>query len=146
MGGSVTHTFNWPLDPATYGGSFLYHYNENLVSVGFVVGLDYHNPYLNPYKEFQRWKHHPDIVDVFQGGECLSYGARAISEGGYQSVPKLFCPGAAIVGDSAGFLNVPKIKGTHTAMNALTNPPGCMTSCTVFAISVLPSSTACLWA
>jgi len=116
--GSVTHTFNWPLDPATYGGSFLYHYDENLVSVGFVVGLDYHNPYLNPYKEFQRWKQHPDIVETFRGGECLSYGARAISEGGYQSVPKLYCPGAAIVGDSAGFLNVPKIKGTHTAMKS----------------------------
>jgi len=116
--GSITHTCNWPLDPQTYGGSFLYHWGDNLVSAGFVVGLDYENPYLNPYREFQRWKHHPDIVDVFKGGECISYGARAISEGGFQSIPKLYFPGGAIIGDSAGFLNVPRIKGTHTAMKS----------------------------
>ena len=109
---------SWPLDNETYGGSFLYHWGENLVSAGFVIGLDYKNPYLNPYKEFQRWKHHPSIVKTFEGGNCISYGARAISEGGYQSIPKLYFPGGAMIGDSAGFLNVPRIKGTHTAMKS----------------------------
>merc|ERR1711974_263372 len=105
-------------DEQTYGGSFLYHWGNNLVSTGFVIGLDYKNPYLNPYREFQKWKHHPEIIDTFIGGTCISYGARAISEGGYQSVPKLYFPGGAMIGDSAGFLNVPRIKGTHTAMKS----------------------------
>jgi len=116
--GKVVHTMNWPLDNETYGGSFLYHWGDNLVSTGFVIGLDYKNPYLNPYKEFQRWKHHEAVVDLFKGGRCISYGARAISEGGYQSIPKLYFPGGALIGDSAGFLNVPKIKGTHAAMKS----------------------------
>lgn len=102
----------------TYGGSYLYHWGENLVSVGYVVGLDYKNPYLNPYQTFQTWKHHPSIAPLFQNGTCISYGARAITEGGFQSIPKFYFPGGAIVGDSAGFLNVPRIKGTHTAMKS----------------------------
>lgn len=116
--GKVVHTMGWPLDWHTYGGSFLYHLQDELVSLGFVVGLDYANPYLNPYREFQRFKHHPLIEQVLNGGECISYGARAVTEGGYQSVPKLVFPGGALIGCSAGFLNVPKIKGTHTAMKS----------------------------
>ncbi|OWY37973.1 electron transfer flavoprotein-ubiquinone oxidoreductase [Xenophilus sp. AP218F] len=116
--GSVTHTVGWPLDTATYGGSFLYHLEDNLVAVGFVVGLDYQNPYLSPFEEFQRFKTHPAIKGVFEGGRRVSYGARALAEGGIQSLPKLTFPGGALVGDTAGFLNVPKIKGTHTAMKS----------------------------
>ena len=114
--GQIMHSVGWPLDAQTYGGSFLYHLENNQVAVGFVVGLDYANPHLSPFEEFQRFKTHPAIRDVFEGGRRISYGARALSEGGYQSLPKLTFPGGLLVGDTAGFLNVPKIKGTHTAM------------------------------
>ncbi|HSF47178.1 MAG TPA: electron transfer flavoprotein-ubiquinone oxidoreductase [Burkholderiales bacterium] len=116
--GLVTHTVGWPLDRRTYGGSFLYHLENNQVAVGFVIGLDYDNPYLSPYDEFQRFKTHPAIRATFEGGRRVSYGARALSEGGWQSIPKLTFPGGMLVGDTAGFLNVPKIKGTHTAMKS----------------------------
>jgi electron-transferring-flavoprotein dehydrogenase len=116
--GLVVHTVGWPLDRATYGGSFLYHLENNQVAVGFVVGLDYSNPYLNPFEEFQRFKTHPAIGRTFEGGRRIAYGARALSEGGLQSLPKLTFPGGMLVGDTAGFLNVPKIKGTHTAMKS----------------------------
>lgn len=116
--GSIQHTLGWPLDTQTYGGSFLYHMKPNYVLIGMVVGLDYKNPYLNPYKEFQRLKHHPAMKKHIEGGECVSYGARVINEGGFQSIPKLTAPGAVLVGCSAGFVNVPKIKGTHTAMKS----------------------------
>ena len=116
--GLVVHTTGWPLDARTYGGSFLYHLEDRLVGVGFVVGLDYENPYLSPYEEFQRFKTHPEIRGTFEGGRRIAYGARAISEGGFQSLPKLTFPGGLLVGDTAGFLNVPKIKGTHTAMKS----------------------------
>ncbi|HET7680887.1 MAG TPA: electron transfer flavoprotein-ubiquinone oxidoreductase [Xanthobacteraceae bacterium] len=114
--GLVQHSFGWPLDNGTGGGSFLYHYGENLVSVGFVVHLNYQNPYLSPFDEFQRFKTHPLIRDTFAGGKRLSYGSRALTEGGYQSVPKLTFPGGALVGCAAGFMNVPRIKGSHNAM------------------------------
>ncbi|KAK7234746.1 electron transfer flavoprotein dehydrogenase [Aureococcus anophagefferens] len=116
--GLVQHTLGWPLDAATYGGTFLYHMAPNLVQVGLVVGLDYANPHLSPYKEFQRLKHHPKIARYLEGGEPVAYAARVINEGGLQSVPRLSFPGGALVGCSAGFLNVPKIKGTHTAMKS----------------------------
>ena len=116
--GLVIHTTGWPLDSRTYGGSFLYHLEGNQVAVGFVVGLDYENPYLSPYEEFQRFKTHPEIRGFFEGGRRIAYGARAINEGGFQSLPKLTFPGGLLVGDTAGFLNVPKIKGTHTAMKS----------------------------
>ncbi len=116
--GTITHTVGWPVDTATYGGSFMYHLEDNQVVVGYVVGLDYTNPYLSPFEEFQRFKTHPAIKSVFEGGRRLSYGARALSEGGIQSLPKLTFPGGLLVGDTAGFLNVPKIKGTHTAMKS----------------------------
>ena len=114
--GLVVHSQGWPLDSRTGGGSFLYHYGENLVAVGFVVHLNYENPHLSPYDEFQRFKTHPAIRDTFAGGKRLAYGARAINEGGLQSVPKLAFPGGALVGCAAGFLNVPRIKGSHNAM------------------------------
>ena len=114
--GLVQHTFGWPLDNRTGGGSFLYHYEENLVSVGFVVHLNYGNPYLAPFEEFQRFKTHPLVRDTFAGGKRLAYGARAITEGGWQSVPKLAFPGGALIGCAAGFVNVPRIKGTHSAV------------------------------
>jgi electron-transferring-flavoprotein dehydrogenase len=114
--GLVQHTFGWPLDNSTGGGSFLYHFDENLVSVGFVVHLNYSNPYLSPYEEFQRFKTHPLVRDTFAGGKRLAYGARALTEGGYQSVPKLTFPGGALIGCDAGFMNVPRIKGSHNAM------------------------------
>src|SRR6202007_1587049 len=104
------------LDSTTGGGSFLYHYDDNLVSVGFVVHLNYRNPYLSPFEEFQRFKTHPLVRDTFEGGKRISYGARAITEGGWQSIPKLTFPGGALIGCAAGFVNVPKIKGSHTAM------------------------------
>ncbi|KAK4887625.1 hypothetical protein RN001_003896 [Aquatica leii] len=118
--GRVEHTVGWPLDRKTYGGSFLYHLNEPtpVIAVGFVVGLDYSNPYLSPFKEFQRFKLHPSIKHYFEGGSRIGYGARAIVEGGFQSLPKLTFPGGCLVGCSAGFLNVPKIKGTHNAMKS----------------------------
>ena len=116
--GKVVHTIGWPLDARTYGGSWLYHLGGNRMSVGFVVGLDYENPYLSPFEEMQRFKTHPAMRPLFEGGRRIAYGARALSEGGFQSIPKLVFPGGAIVGDAAGFLNVPKIKGTHTAMKS----------------------------
>ncbi len=114
--GLVQHSFGWPLDMKTGGGSFLYHLEDNLVAVGFVVHLNYKNPYLFPFEEFQRFKTHPTIAPTFEGGKRLSYGARAITEGGYQSVPKLSFPGGALIGCSAGFVNVPRIKGSHNAV------------------------------
>jgi len=116
--GATLHTIGWPLKSDTYGGSFLYHSENNQVSIGFVIGLDYRNPHLSPFEEFQRFKNHPSIRPIFEGGKRVSYGARAISEGGLQSIPKLTFPGGLLVGDTAGFLNVPKIKGTHTAMKS----------------------------
>ena len=116
--GTVWHSVGWPLSTDTYGGSFLYHLNGNQVAVGYVVGLDYSNPHLSPFEEFQRFKTHPAVRDVFEGGRRVSYGARALNEGGFQSVPKLTFPGGCLVGCTAGFLNVPKIKGTHTAMKS----------------------------
>ncbi|MBI1262627.1 MAG: NAD(P)-binding protein [Rhizobiales bacterium] len=114
--GLVQHTLGWPLDDATGGGSFLYHFGEDLVAVGFVVHLNYKNPYLSPFDEFQRYKQHPAIRDTFEGGKRIAYGARAITEGGLQSVPKLTFPGGALIGCAAGFVNVPRIKGSHNAM------------------------------
>ncbi len=114
--GLVQHSFGWPLDMKTGGGSFLYHLEDNMVAVGFVLHLNYKNPYLSPFEEFQRFKTHPAIKDVFEGGKRLSYGARAITEGGFQSVPKLSFPGGALIGCSAGFVNVPRIKGSHNAV------------------------------
>ncbi len=114
--GLVQHSFGWPLGMKTGGGSFLYHLEDNMVAVGFVVHLNYKNPYLFPFEEFQRFKTHPAIRGTFEGGKRLSYGARAITEGGYQSVPKLSFPGGALIGCSAGFVNVPRIKGSHNAV------------------------------
>ncbi|MFO1143008.1 MAG: electron transfer flavoprotein-ubiquinone oxidoreductase [Amaricoccus sp.] len=114
--GQVTHTMGWPLGANAGGGSFMYHLENNQVYVGFVVHLNYENPWLYPYMEFQRFKHHPLIAEVLKGGKRVAYGARAISEGGWQSVPKLTFPGGALIGDSAGFVNVPRIKGNHNAM------------------------------
>jgi electron-transferring-flavoprotein dehydrogenase len=114
--GKVVHTIGWPVDAKTYGGSFIYHMENNQVAVGYVVGLDYQNPHLSPFQEMQRFKTHPAIRPLFEGGKRVAYGARALSEGGFQSIPKLVFPGGALIGDTAGLLNVPKIKGTHTAM------------------------------
>ncbi len=114
--GLVQHSFGWPLDTRTGGGSFLYHFGDNYVAVGFVVHLNYENPTLSPFDEFQRFKTHPLIRDTFEGGKRISYGARAITEGGWQSVPKLVFPGGALLGCSAGFVNVPRIKGSHNAI------------------------------
>ncbi len=114
--GLVQHSFGWPLDSKTGGGSFLYHFGENLVSVGFVLHLNYKNPYLSPFEEFQRFKTHDAIRGIFEGGRRIGYGARAITEGGFQSVPKLVFPGGALVGCAAGLVNVPRIKGSHNAM------------------------------
>ena len=116
--GSILHTIGWPLSADTYGGSFVYHLENNQVAVGFVVGLDYSNPHLSPFEEFQRFKNHPAIRSTFEGGRRISYGARALSEGGFQSIPRLVFPGGVLVGDAAGFLNVTKIKGSHTAMKS----------------------------
>jgi len=116
--GQVTHTIGWPMNSRTYGGSWLYHWENNLVSIGFVVGLDYENPYLSPFEEFQRFKQHPSVRPLLKGGKRVSYGARALNEGGLQSLPRLTFPGGLLIGDTAGFLNVPKIKGNHTAMKS----------------------------
>lgn len=116
--GQIFHTFGWPLDTSTYGGSFVYHLENNQAYVGFVVALDYENPYLSPYDEFQKFKSHPMMREMLEGGKRVAYGARAINEGGFQSIPELVFPGGAVIGCSAGFLNVPKIKGTHTAMKS----------------------------
>jgi len=120
--GLVMHTYGWPLQKSfndkVYGGAFLYHMAPDKVLCGFVVGLDYENPYLSPYNTFQTWKHHPEVAKHLEGGECISYGARVLNEGGFYSIPKLTFPGGALVGCSAGFLNAFKIKGTHTAMKS----------------------------
>lgn len=116
--GLVMHTVGWPLDHKTYGGSFLYHWDQNRISVGLVVGLDYENPYMDPFAEMQRFKTHPAIKKIFENGKRIGYGARALVEGGLQSLPKLTFPGGMLIGDTAGFLNVPKIKGIHTAMKS----------------------------
>jgi electron-transferring-flavoprotein dehydrogenase len=116
--GLTMHTIGWPMKPDTYGGSFLYHFGENLMAYGFVVGLDYANPYLSPFQEMQRFKTHSAISPFFDGAKRISYGARALNEGGFQSLPKLNFPGGVLIGCAAGTLNVPKIKGTHTAMKS----------------------------
>lgn len=116
--GLCQHTIGWPMDSKTYGGSWIYHMENNMVSVGFVVGLDYKNPYLSPYEEMQRFKTHPAIAPLLEGGKRVSYGARSLVEGGFQSLPKLTFAGGLLIGDTAGFLNVPKIKGNHTAMKS----------------------------
>ena len=114
--GLVVHTAGWPMDGRTYGGSFMYHLENNQVAIGFVIGLDYENPHLSPFDEFQRFKTHPEIRRYLEGGKRVAYGARALNEGGFQSVPRLIFPGGALIGCAAGFLNVPKIKGSHNAM------------------------------
>jgi electron-transferring-flavoprotein dehydrogenase len=114
--GLVIHTQGWPLDSKTAGGGFIYHLENNQVAVGFVVALDYENPYLSPFEEMQRFKTHPAIAPMFEGGRRIAYGARAINEGGLQSIPKLIFPGGALIGCAAGFVNVPRIKGSHNAM------------------------------
>lgn len=116
--GLIMHSVGWPLDRKTYGGSFMYHWGKNFLSIGFVVGLDYENPYLNPYEEFQRFKTHPSIYSLLAKSRRIAYGARTLVEGGLQSLPKLTFPGGLIIGDAAGFLNVPKIKGIHNAMKS----------------------------
>ena len=116
--GLVMHTAGWPLDSETYGGSFLYHLEDNLVSVGFVIGLDYKNPFLSPYEEFQRFKTHPKVRPTFLDGRRIAYGARALNEGGLQSLPKMTFPGGVMIGCEAGTINMPKIKGSHTAMKS----------------------------
>ncbi|MGA0604553.1 electron transfer flavoprotein-ubiquinone oxidoreductase [Phenylobacterium sp. VNQ135] len=116
--GLAVHTLGWPLDDKTGGGSFMYHFGDNYVAVGFVVHLNYQNPWLSPFDEFQRWKHHPDVAKYFTGGKRIAYGARAISEGGLQSIPQLYFPGGLLMGDSAGFVNVPRIKGSHNAIKS----------------------------
>lgn len=116
--GDITHSMGYPLPKDVYGGAFMYHFGDNLVTLGLVVALDYENPWLSPYQEFQKMKQHPIYRDVLEGGKCISYGARALVEGGLQSIPKVIFPGGALVGDSAGFMNVPKVKGTHNAMKS----------------------------
>ncbi|MDB3955939.1 electron transfer flavoprotein-ubiquinone oxidoreductase [Alphaproteobacteria bacterium] len=116
--GSIMHSAGWPLENNVYGGSFLYHMEKNQISLGFVMGLDYENPYISPYQEFQKFKTHPKIKDILKNGRRIAYGARALNEGGFQSLPKLYFPGGALIGCEAGTLNVPKIKGSHTAMKS----------------------------
>jgi electron-transferring-flavoprotein dehydrogenase len=116
--GLTMHTIGWPMKSDTYGGSFIYHFGENLVAFGYVIGLDYTNPYLSPFQETQRFKTHPSISPFFEGGKRISYGARALNEGGFQSLPRMNFPGGVLIGCAAGTLNVPKIKGTHTAMKS----------------------------
>ena len=116
--GLVAHSMGYPLSKDTYGGGWMYHFGDNMVSIGLVVGLDYPNPWTAPYGEFQKMKQHPFYRHYLEGGKCITYAARALNEGGYQSIPKCAFPGGALIGDTAGFLNVPKIKGTHTAMRS----------------------------
>ncbi|MEA4837212.1 MAG: electron transfer flavoprotein-ubiquinone oxidoreductase [Rhodospirillaceae bacterium] len=116
--GTVVHSFGYPMDNSTYGGSFMYHAENNQIYIGYVVALDYHNPYMSPFEEFNRFKSHPSVRKVLEGGQRVSYGARALAEGGFQSIPKLTFPGGVLIGDTAGFLNVPKIKGIHTCMKS----------------------------
>lgn len=125
--GKVVHTVGWPLDQATYGGSFIYHLTNQRVALGFVIGLDYKNPWLDPFAELQRFKTHPLVCDLLKGGERIAYGARALNEGGWQAIPKLCFPGGLLIGDAAGFLNVAKIKGIHTAMQS-----GMLAACACF--------------
>ena len=134
--GLVIHSVGWPLDSQTYGGSFIYHLDNNQVAVGFVVGLDYQNPYMSPFEEFQRFKTHPEIRKTFEGGRRIAYGARALSEGGLQSLPKLSFKGGVLAGDSAGFLNVPRIKGIHTALK-----PGMLAAEAVFDVLITDAQT-----
>ena len=116
--GLAEHTTGWPLDDQTGGGSFMYHFGDNYVAIGYVVHLNYKNPWLSPFDEFQRFKQHPAVRPHLEGGKRIAYGARAITEGGYQSVPKLTFPGGALIGCSAGFVNVPRIKGSHNAIKS----------------------------
>lgn len=116
--GLIVHTMGYPLPKNVYGGSFMYHFGDNMVAVGLVVSLDYQNPWISPYQEFQKLKQHPQFRNVLEGGKCISYGARSLIEGGFQSIPKVAFPGGALIGDSAGFVNVPKVKGTHNAMKS----------------------------
>ncbi|KKF95897.1 putative electron transfer flavoprotein-ubiquinone oxidoreductase mitochondrial [Ceratocystis platani] len=116
--GSITHSLGYPLSYDTYGGGFMYHFGDNLVTVGLVISLDYSNPWTSPYQEFQRMKLHPLYRETLEGGKCISYGARSLIEGGFQSIPKVAFPGGALIGDTAGFVNVPKVKGTHNAMKS----------------------------
>src|ERR1700722_16640164 len=116
--GLAQHTVGWPLDNATGGGSFMYHFGDNYVALGFVVHLNYKNPWISPFDEFQRLKHHPAISRYLKGGKRIAYGARGITEGGWQSIPKLAFPGGALIGCSAGFVNVPRIKGSHNAIKS----------------------------
>lgn len=116
--GLIEHSVGWPMNQRTYGGSFLYHFEDNQVLVGYVIALDYTNPYLSPFNEFQRFKLHPKVRPLFEGAKRIAYGARALNEGGWQSVPRLVFPGGSIIGCAAGFVNVPKVKGSHTAMKS----------------------------
>ena len=116
--GLVQHTLGWPLDPDIYGGSFIYHMDNDRIAIGFVCGLDYADPEFSPFEAFQQLKHHPLVKPMLAGGEIISSGARALVEGGFQSLPKVEMPGALLIGDAAGTLNVPKIKGTHQAMRS----------------------------
>jgi electron-transferring-flavoprotein dehydrogenase len=116
--GLVVHSFGWPLDDKTGGGSFMYHFDENYIAIGYVVHLNYKNPWLSPFDEFQRFKQHPSVRPYLEGGKRIAYGARAMTEGGWQSIPKLSFPGGALIGCSAGFMNVPRLKGSHTAMKS----------------------------
>jgi len=116
--GEISHSMGYPLSKNVYGGGWMYHFSDNLVSIGLVVGLDYANPWIAPYGEFNKMKLHPFYKNVLEGGKCIAYGARALNEGGFQSIPKCSFPGGALIGDTAGFLNVPKIKGTHTSMKS----------------------------
>jgi len=134
--GNIMHSAGWPLDNNVYGGSFLYHMEKNQISIGFVMGLDYQNPYISPYQEFQKFKTHPKIKAILKNGRRVAYGARALNEGGYQSLPKLYFPGGALIGCEAGTLNVPKIKGTHTAMKS-----GMLASEAIFKNFKTPSKT-----
>jgi electron-transferring-flavoprotein dehydrogenase len=136
--GLVIHTIGWPLDNATYGGSFIYHLDPNLMAIGFVVGLDYANPYLNPYEEFQRLKTHPQIKPLLVNSKRIAYGARTLNEGGYQSLPKLIFPGGLLIGCAAGFLNTPKIKGIHNAMKS-----GMVAAESIFSDLAASARTAC---
>lgn len=138
--GTITHSVGWPMDSKTYGGSWIYHMENNLISIGYVIGLDYQNPYLSPYEEMQRFKTHPKIAKLLDGAKRVSYGARALVEGGFQSLPKLTFPGGALAGDSAGFLNVPKIKGNHAAIKS-----GMIAAESIFTCLNLPETPAYGW-
>lgn len=137
--GRIVHSVGFPLDHKTYGGSFMYHLGKNLLAIGFVVGLDYENPYLNPYEEFQRFKLHPSVYPLLEKGNRIGYGARTLIEGGLQSIPKLTFPGGLIIGDAAGFLNVPKIKGIHNAMKS-----GMVAAESLFAMLSDPNAAECV--